>query len=263
MKSKKKSLSHIHHIVDLAIVCIYELLVPIITVALHFKFYQSTILFFFVPGIFLILRKTKKIKHILLASLGGLGFGFVFDFVATLNHAWFIPQDQLALPRLLGIVPLDDLIWFAGWIFFMTTFYEHFLDNTRNKQISPHLKWGVTISLTLMSILVVLFYVFPSLLQIHYAYLICFACALPFAFYVLVHKPILLLPIAKLTAFFAPMLLLYELSALMTHQWIFPGFYIGHVEILGLVMPFEEFFFWIFLSSCVVLSYYEFFVEEK
>ena len=263
MKHKKQSTTHIQHLVDLTVLCLYELLVPIITVAFHLKFYQSSIFFFFIPAIFLVLRKTKKLKHILIASVGGLGFGFIFDFVATLNHAWFVPTNQLALPRIFGIVPIDDLIWFAGWIFFMTTFYEHFIDNTKNKQISSHLKWGISISLLIMSVLVIIFYAFPSLLQIHYAYLVCFACSLPFAFYVFFHKPALLLPIAKLTAFFAPMFLLYELSALMTNQWIFPGFYIGHVEILGIVMPFEEFFFWIVLSSSVVLAYYEFFVEEK
>ena len=261
---KKKQIARPNFTFDLWCIIFYEIFAAFSTVAFNLKFYQSSLLFFFIPGVFLLLRKTKKLKHILIACAGGLGFGFIFDFFATFNAAWYIPTDQLSIPyRILGIVPLDDLIWFVSWLFFMTTFYEHFLDTSRSKKLSRHLTFAVVAAITLPLILCLMYIAAPQLLAFKFAYLLVAVFLIPFFIFMLYHKPTLILTYLKLTVFFAPLCLLFEITGLTRHQWVFPGYYIGHVELLGLTMPFEEFFFWILLSSSVVLSYYEFFVEER
>ena len=57
--------------------------------------------------------------------------------------------------------------------------------------------------------------------------------------------------------------LVYELTALKLGQWVFLGEYIGGVEIFNSQFPFEEFFFWIMISSATCLSYYEIFVDDE
>ena len=79
----------------------------------------------------------------------------------------------------------------------------------------------------------------------------------------LTKKSELLFKFLKVSAFFFFLFFAFELTALRLGQWNFPGRYIGKVEIFNLVFPFEEFFFWILLSSTVVLSYYELYVDDE
>ena len=263
MKKRKKQPQIQGKKLDLVLICIYEILASLSVFVFHLRFYQSTLLFFFIPAVFLIFRKTKKLKHIFLASIGGLSIGFILDFFTTLNKAWYVPSDQLAIPfRILGVVPVDDLIWFVGWVFFMTTFYEHFLDRSRIQRTSAHVRYAIPFSVILLFALLVMYYFNPQFFVFRLAYLLVCSSVLPFFIFMLFHKPSLILSYLKLTLFFTPLFLVFELTALANHQWSFPGYYIGHVELFGLTMPFEEFFFWIMISSSVVLSYYEFFLEE-
>jgi len=56
--------------------------------------------------------------------------------------------------------------------------------------------------------------------------------------------------------------LIYELTAVKLEQWHFPGQYIGWIDLFGLKFPFEELLFWMGLSSFVVLSIYEGFIDN-
>lgn len=263
MNKKQQSVLPITHAIDLLLLCVYEVVIAVSTVAFHLKFYQSTVLFFFIPALYLVVRKTQKLTHIFIASIGGLGLGFVFDLFATFNHAWYIPSSQLSISvRLLGVVPVDDLVWFVGWVFFITTFYEHFLDTTKRQEISHHFRYALIVAVGLPIVTICTYVTFPSLLAVKFAYLVLALCILPFFILIVCHKPTLIPNLLKQAAFFIPVFLLHEICALMAHQWIFPGFYIGHVVFLGYTLPFEEFFFWILLSSSIVISYYEFFLLE-
>jgi hypothetical protein len=48
-----------------------------------------------------------------------------------------------------------------------------------------------------------------------------------------------------------------------TGQWIFPGEYVGIINLFDLSFPFEEFLFWIMISSMGFLTYYELFVDDE
>lgn len=263
MQKQKNIHPNKNRIIDLTVLSLYEICVGIAVLQFHLLFYQSTFLFFFVPAFYLMWRKTKKLSHILLASIGGIGFAFFTDLFATFNHAWYIPNKQLLLPiRFFGVVPLDDIIWFVGWLLLMLTFYEHFLDRSKKKKLSSHVRIGLLISLALPLATSLIFVLAPALLHFRFAYAaICFS-VLPFFIFMLIHKPSLIGAYLKLSLFFIPLCFLFEVTALINHQWSFPGAYIGYISVIKLAIPFEEFFVWIILSSSIVLSYYEFFVEE-
>jgi hypothetical protein len=58
--------------------------------------------------------------------------------------------------------------------------------------------------------------------------------------------------------------LMFELTGLELQLWTFPGtHFIGWVDLLGYKFPFEEFFFWFVLSAITILSYYEFFDDNR
>jgi hypothetical protein len=54
----------------------------------------------------------------------------------------------------------------------------------------------------------------------------------------------------------------FELAALETNLWSFPGHYIGTVSVFGLTFPFEELFFWVLSSSTAAAAYYEYFIDD-
>lgn len=50
----------------------------------------------------------------------------------------------------------------------------------------------------------------------------------------------------------------------MLGQWTFPGDqFIGWVNMLGVRFPFEELLFWFMLAAIGILSYYEFFDDNR
>lgn len=155
------------------------------------------------------------------------------------------------------------MLWSLGWIFFLLVFYEHFIDNDRSKKISSHFKYAAIGSFFLSLLTVSVFIFGHSLLKFSYSYFLLLFINGIFLLLILIKDPGIVIKLLKAALFFSPLYLLFELSALATGMWIFPGHYIGHVELLGLVFPFEEFFLWIIIGSSVVLAYYEYFIEYK
>jgi hypothetical protein len=67
----------------------------------------------------------------------------------------------------------------------------------------------------------------------------------------------------KAISYFFALFILLELTGVHLNQWVFPGEFIGWVELFGIKFPFEEFFFFIILGSAVILSYYEVFADDR
>ena len=81
---------------------------------------------------------------------------------------------------------------------------------------------------------------------------------------VLFKFPNLIVKFSKMGAYFFYSSIIYEITALKLGLWDFPGDqFIGWVSIFGTVFPFEELFFWIILGVLSVLSYYEFFDDDR
>lgn len=225
----------------------------------------SSIFFFILPASYLLYLKPRRIKRILTGSfLFGILFGFVFDFLAIFNKAWSEPVEQLIFKfKILGIVPIDHIIWFFFWTMIILVFYEHFVEHERSDKLSHNFKYALFPSIIVLLITVLIFTFNENFLRFSYAYLLLGLAAVSPLLFVVFRYPLLLPKFFKVGLFFIFLFLVYELTAVKLGQWYFPGEYIGHLKIIGLEFPFEEFLFWILLSSSAVLSYYEWLVDDE
>ena len=251
--------------IDLTVVIAIIVVSTFIILKFEVKPLISGIFYFLIPSIYLLLRKTKDIKNIFIGSLVfGLWFGFLFDFFVTFNKGWFVPQNQLIFPyRIFGVLPIDDVIWWFLLVLIMTIFYEHFIEKRKAGKLSKNLKYALLPSILIAPIIFILFFVSPNLLEIRYVYLVLGLIAIIPFIYLIIKKPFFISKFIKISIFFFFLFLIYELTALKLGQWVFPGEYIGVVEIFNLQFPFEEFFFWIMISSAACLSHYEIFVDDE
>lgn len=251
--------------IDLLVTIGLVLLAILISLYFQVRFLTSTVFFFVIPAIFLLVRKTKAVKRILAGSLlYGFLFAFSFELLALLNNAWSWTEEGLIFPYfILGVAPVDTVIAYFLWTFFVFVFYEHFLEQDISNKISNNFRFVVYPALALAAILTALFYVKPDILKFNYAYLILgLLCSIP-SIFLIVKKPNLLSKFWKITLFFIFLYLSVELTALKLGYWRFERQYLGLIKIFNQQFPFEELFFWILASTAVVLSYYEFSVDDK
>jgi hypothetical protein len=234
---------------------------------IYFKanFLASTFLFLGVPCVYLLCRKTQNLKVVFSGVfLIGIILGFIFDFLATLNHAWIIPDEQLTFPyRVLGAAPIDELICLVIWTLLMLLVYEHFFERRRVEKI--HVKHficaGIIPGTIVVAYIILAFFFFPSLIYFKYAYLILGCVATIPLIYFAYQQPKMLSRIGKAAPYFIFLYFIFEITSLGLNQWSFYGEYIGHIQLFSFVFPLEELTFWILISSTVVLADYKLFID--
>ncbi len=215
------------------------------------------------PSIYLMAREKKNTLKIFLAVVifGGL-YGFVFDFIQTFNKAWLV--ERLVIPwKILGVLPVDDIIGFFLMTLFIVVFYEHFIDDEKNRRISKNLVWALIPSiLATIAVVLMFLYVDKKFLTIPYVYLVGGIAAMIAPIVLSFYKPKLLPKFLLMSAFFFVIFFVAELVTLKTGGWVFLGEYIGKVTVFGLSFPFEELLFWMMIYAATVVSYYELFVDD-
>lgn len=248
---------------DLLLVIFLVVLGCFLTVLFNLKPLTGGFVSLLPPALYLIFRKKKNLKKIFWAvAIFGILFGFIFDFIVTLNEGWIVTR--LVFPfRLFGFYPLfDDILGFMLMTLIIVVFYEHFLDDENNKRISKNLIRALVIPSIALTIMLIIYFIDPDWLQIPYVYLIAGIAAIIFPLSIAWSKPRFLEKFLAVVAFFFGVWFLAELAALKTGSWIFPGQYIGRVEVFGLVFPFEELFFWMLFYAATVVAYYEHYVDD-
>jgi hypothetical protein len=185
------------------------------------------------------------------------------DYLAVKNKAWFVPHSVFSF-RLFGLIPIEDFIWGFLGVYLVVIFYEYFLDRRDEKRAKDYLHVLAIILSLLVLILFVFIFSNPDLLYIPYIYLwlglVLFLLPLltTVSFF-----PRLFSKYVKAISYFFALFILLELTGVHLNQWVFPGEFIGWVELFGIKFPFEEFFFFIILGSAVILSYYEVFADDR
>lgn len=225
----------------------------------------SALLFFVIPTIYLFIRRKKPLKRIFTgAVLIGAGLGFVLNVIISANNGWNELSSQLVFNyRIFGFWPADEPVWFILWALFIIVFYEHFYEREKRGGISKHFRYLFIPTLTLLILVLSAFAMKGNIFHLRYAY---FFMALPTIIpvaWVIKWYPKLFIKFFKTSLFFFVLFLIYELTAVKLGQWYFPGEYIGWVELMGLRFPIEELIFWMGISSFVVLSLYEGFVDDE
>jgi len=249
--------------VDLFVIFVLLLIAAALALFFNLKPLIYGALFTLFPSIYLMKREKKNMLKISLAVFifGGL-FGFVFDFIETLNRAWSV--DRLVIPwKILGILPIDDVIGFFLMTLFVIVFYEHFIDDEKNKRISKNIVWALVPSI-LAAVAVVLLFLFmrQKLLIIPYAYLVGGIAAIIPLIALSFYKPKLLPKFLSTALFFFIVWFIAEIVVLKTGGWVFFGEYIGSVTVFRIKFPLEELFFWMMLYAASIVSYYELFVDD-
>lgn len=252
--------------VDL-VVCIVMIVVwvPLI-LNYQLNFLTSTLLFFGAPSLYLTLRKPKSLKRILFGSvLFGLMFGFFLDFIAEYNHAWSWPEmNGLVFPsKIFDLIPFDVVIWYFLWVFFILTFYEHFIEGKEKDVISHHFRYAFVPSVISIVTVITIYLTKANLLTIPYTYLVLGLVTMPTFIYIIWRRPRIIKKILTANIFYAALFLTFEVVALRLDQWRFPGQYLMKVGLLGVHFPLEEFFYWILISGCVILAFFEHWVDDE
>jgi hypothetical protein len=261
-----RKLSYKKRLLDLGIVCTLVLFASGVIVLFHPGFLVATFLFFGIPAAFLLWRKPSNIKKAATSAfIFGVIWGFSFDYVAEFNNAWsWATNTSLVFSvHFFGVVSLDIMIWYFLWVFLVIAFYEYFVEHDFSRKLS---KRALPIAITgaiVGVVIVTLSRFFPSLILIPYTYLWLGSLALlPYA-YVVIRKPSIFTKSLSVVPFFFFLYLAFELAALYTGLWSFPGHYIGSVVFGVMSFPVEEFLFWIIASSAVAVAYHERAVDDE
>lgn len=254
------------HKIDVFLIILFPVLATLLTLIFHTNFLISTLLFFGIPSLYLSFRKPGIVsKSLIFAAIFSVPFSLVVDYLAVVDKSWFVPNTIFG-SRFLGVIPIEDFVWGFLWVFFATLFYEYFLDRGSGKdRINKNIKYLIIFLLSLLIIFFLFLFISPDLLNIKYFYLkVGIVLVLVPVITVLSFFPKLAGKYLKIGVYFFGLSLLFELVGLRTNQWTFPGsHFIGYIELFGLKFPFEEFLFWLVLGVAAVLSYYEFFVDDK
>lgn len=251
--------------IDFVALCAITIAGAVIVVLSKANFLSSTFIFLLTPSIYLLIRRTQNIKLVVSGTfLIGVILGFLFDFLATYNNAWIIPDEQLTIPyRIFGTAPVDEIICLVLWVFLMLLFYEHFCERVRPEKL--HIKHfihaGIVPAFLSVIAIVSVYFFKPSLLIFDYAYLILGLLAAAPLFYFAFAEPRMLGRVLKAAPYFIFLYFIFELTSLYLAQWSFPGQYVGYVEMFSFRFPLEECVFWIITSSTVVLADYKLFVD--
>lgn len=250
--------------IDLVFLLLFPIASALVSLLIKANLLTSTLLFFGLPSVFLTFRAKKSIKKAAIFSLIAIPFVTVLDYMAHLNETWLVPSTVFPF-RLLGLIPIENYIW-VYLIFYVTIlFYEYFLDKGRDYPIKKRaLNLFVLLLIALMVFLIIL-YAYPLALQVSYFYLKAGALVilLPSLTF-LTFFPKLISRFFTAGAYFFSLAFIFELTALKLNQWSFTGTnFIGWVEIFGQKFPFEEFLFWFVILTIAILSYYEFFADDR
>lgn len=216
------------------------------------------------PALYLVAREQKNLRKILTGTLVfGIIFAFVFDFIESFNQAWVVTR--LVFPSgIFSFYPylIDNIIGYALMTFLILVFYEHFLDDEKNRRISKNLLYALIPSLAAAATILAIYFLNPDFLRIPYAYFLGGLAAVTMPLILTISKPNFIGKFLKILVFFSWVWFISELVALKVSGWIFPGQYLGMVKIIGMVFPLEELFFWMFCYAASTVAYYEIFVDD-
>lgn len=216
------------------------------------------------PGIiYLSLRKRKNWPKILVSTLiFGTLFGFMFEFLAEYNKAYSVVSTLFPF-KLLGVLPIDNVLGHMMMTMYTIVFYEHFIDREKHHAISKNFLHALLPAVFAIGTMLLLFFLHPSTLRIGHPYLYMGLAAIVAPIYLGFERPEFIKNMALTAIYFFFFYFIAEFFAVRYQYWIYPGNnYVGWVTILGVTFPFEELFFWMMFYAATLVSYYELFIDD-
>ena len=248
------------------LVIVLPILAAVITVVLRTDLLVSILMFFGVPTVYLTIRNPGIFKKSLVfALLLSVPLSVFVDTLAAINGSWVIPASVFPF-RLFGVATVEVYLFGLLWVLYAILCYEHFLDGgQRGDTLSSQIRYLGWISVALLIYVGAGVLFDNELLHIPFFYILVgiVLVVIPLIVFI-VYYPVFWRTFAIIGVYFFYLLSLFELAALATGQWIFPGSdFIGFVRLFGLRMPIEEVAIWMLLATASLLSYYEFFGDNR
>ncbi len=262
--------------IDLLILIFIPILTAFVLLFYRENFLISTILFFGTPSLYLAVRHKKALKKTFIFSLlFSVPLTFIFDYLIAKDKGWHIVSSILPF-RIFGIVAFEQFIWAFLWVFYIVIFYEYFLDKqekrsifsflfTKSETITRPMEYFALVLFTLLLFFTFFAFFCPTYLKIDYAYLVLGTIfgIIPLSIF-LFKFPNFSVRFLKATFYFFFLALIIEYVGLKLNHWIFPGSnFIGVENFFGFMIPYEEIMIYFVLSTPIVLSYYEFFDDDR
>lgn len=251
--------------IDIIFLILSPVFATLVSLVVKANFLTSTLLYFGIPSIYLSFRNKHAIKKSAIFSfvVGVIGGGIMFDYLSHLNNSWFVPS--IFHIRILGQVPIEDLLWGFLSVYNIIMFYEHLLDKGKHNLKDTRLKYLVVLIMFSLIMFTIIYIFENKLFFLSYFYIksTVVLFLIPTISF-LTFFPRLISKYLKTGVYFFAQSLMFELTALKLGQWSFNNNqYIGWMQISNLKFPLEEFIFWMVLFSTCVLSYYEFFDDDR
>ena len=138
----------------------------IIIVLLTRPSYFVNILIVYLPGMiyaFTLIKKSRK--KILLFGLCSILFIIPVEILARLTNSWDVAS---SFPRILGIAPVENILYALVNIIYPVLFYEYFYDGDRNREISKRSKILILLYVIIFVITLSLFFIDSNSIKLNY-----------------------------------------------------------------------------------------------
>lgn len=247
---------------------ILMLLWPLFVVWLCFFFrlgiMSSIIFFYFLPSFYLSCKIPGQVKKSLFITFIGGTIWSSCDYIWELTNTWVTPT---IFPfKFLGVASMENVIWSYIWVYSIVIFYEYFFEKDKKVEKTIPLAYKLlTITCFGFLALVVAALILKVNLLLPYSYAILGTIFMIPSIYFLIKQPQLRSKFLSVGAYFFYQSLVLELLALQLGYWYFPqkGQFIGQLTLFHFTFPFEEFIMFIVMGAIIVLSWYEFFDDDR
>ncbi len=206
---------------------------------------------------FIWLEKSRN-KILIFSLITTILFAFAVELSSRLANSWDV---QSVLPRLFGILPLENILFAFLNFFWVLSFYEYFVDRDLTKDISMKFKYLVAI-FAIFSILIFSLYFYNSKLIVMNYFVIAIVILIVPSIIIFSLNLKLLNKTVLPVIFFAVVFFMYEVVALSNGNWWWPGEYLLPVNLFGNIFPIDDVIIWYFLSTIALIGGYEFFVDD-
>lgn len=253
MNHKSRILIEKNKVKDLVVLSLL-FLVGVLFVLIIKPGYLLNILIVYIPGLVYTLSKLKKsAQKILIFGVTSLLFIIPVEILARLTNSWDVASD---FPRILGIAPVENVVYGLVNIFYPLAFYEYFFDNDRNRAVSSRFKMLIALYFILFCLTFLGFYINPNILKFDYWFLgLCIL--LPVFILLIKYKPHIIKRLIVPAIFFGLMYLIHESVSMYLGHWWWPGNYLLPINVAGFIYPLEDLVIWIVFSNMAVISGYE------
>lgn len=214
--------------------------------------------------VYLGLREKKNWKKILLGTLIlGPIFGFFLEFICEYTLAYSVTS-RVFESKILGVLPLDNLIGHAEMVLLTIVIYEHFVDDEKRREISSNILFSILPALFAITVLLGVYFTKPDfLLRLNHPYFYLGLVAITPPVLLAIKKPNMIKKMIITASYFFVLYFVMEMYAVSYDWWVYTGDnYIGWLTIFGRTFPLEEFFFWIMFYAASLVSYYEIFIDD-